>query len=286
MNDVANDTGMFSNRDGDLYFKRNGEITAFTDLSQAGHIHGASQITEETNKRFMTDAERSKLANLEINPGIKEVSDFYEAATTGVFAVQGNAAGGPMVGNLRFGTTGCLKIFYYTQTLPPSESETTPIPDRFLLKEFTVKRDDGTVFYFIRYEGITSDPSCRWIQILPMQTSEIQTAAKSSYDDYTETGKYYVFNVPGGPSFNSFPYFALLEVEVLPNGTIYQTVKNITSGIIAECEIHMRAFCSASYNHAEYWSQWVRIFPVSTPSETPSEPSVTPSTPPVIPVNE
>lgn len=259
-----------------------GEVGA----ASAIHNHPADQITDTDIKVMMTVAERSKLAELQINPGIKDISNFHEAATTGVFAVQGNAAGGPMVGNLRFGTTGCLKIFYYTQTLPPSESETTPIPDRFLLKEFTVKRDDGTVFYFIRYEGITSDPSCRWIQILPMQTSEIQTAAKSSYDDYTETGKYYVFNVPGGPSFNSFPYFALLEVEVLPNGTIYQTVKNITSGIIAECEIHMRAFCSASYNHAEYWSQWVRIFPVSTPSETPSEPSVTPSTPPVIPVNE
>ena len=109
---------------------------------------------------------------------------------------------------------------------------------------------------------------------LSTASNSIKNGNKASFNDYTETGKYYVYNVSNGPA-SITPltgYFVLLEVEALPNGAIYQTVKNAMSGSIGKLEIYMRCFCSDSLGVARYWSRWYRIFSeeeiITTPAPT------------------
>ncbi len=109
-----------------------------------------------------------------------------------------------------------------------------------------------------------------------LSNSTITNGDKASFDEYTQTGRYYVYNVSGGPAgINMGRYFVLLEVEVLPNGAIYQTVKSAATGNNGIFEIYMRCFCSDRLGVVTAWSRWYRIFseteiittaPITTPA--------------------
>lgn len=223
--DVATDTGMFSDSDGDLYFMQNGVKTTFADLSTAA---------------------------------VRLIADF-NTSDPGVYVVPGNAVGGPKPGDPLFQYLGFLSIFTYTP--PPNPGGT--MPTSLTLKEFNIKIDN-TLYQFVSPpSGMVED----WVQTLPLQ-NQVQTGTKASYNDYTETGKYYLFDVPDGPPTSG--YFVLLEVEVLPSGAIYQTVKDL-SGHRDDVISYVRA--CVGRNHTDpnrYWSEWqsaaLSLIPAGTKS--------------------
>ena len=108
-------------------------------------------------------------------------------------------------------------------------------------------------------------------------SNSIKNGDKASFDEYTEPGKYYVYDVSNGPISitGATGYFVLLEVEVLPSGVIYQTVRNAMTGGSGRLEIYMRCFCSDSLRGVNAWSRWYAIFseterittaPITTPA--------------------
>ena len=129
------------------------------------HKHAATDVTEDSTHRFMTDEERTKLKNLN-NSGfeIKEIDNFNDASTSGIYAVRGNALGGPKYNDPSFAYRGCLKVF--------SQSSGSPsIPSLFTLMEFTVKDNNGNTFYFIRFYGEINNTSEDWVQVVPTSPS-------------------------------------------------------------------------------------------------------------------
>ncbi len=132
----------------------------------ANHSHSADQISDTETKVMMTKAERSKLASFEVSSEIKKISNFYEANATGIYSVQGYAAGGPKFNDSNFASIGCLKVT--ENPAPPTSSDSPSIfLDYFLLKEFFVKRNDGAIFYFITFRGVTAEVNATWVQVFP-----------------------------------------------------------------------------------------------------------------------
>lgn len=127
--------------------------------------HSADMITDSTTKVMMTAAERSKLAGLN-SFEIKEISNFNEATSTGFYAVFGNAAGGPKPNDPSFADVGCLKVFCVDSPV----SGSTELTGVFKLMEFTVKNmNSGTTFYFIKFLAKINSTAEDWVQVIPAE---------------------------------------------------------------------------------------------------------------------
>ncbi|MDR1756104.1 MAG: hypothetical protein LBR65_03965 [Culturomica sp.] len=276
------------------------EKAGWNGKAAGSHRHPAGQIDEEEDRRFMTDAERVKVADTytkeetytrgEVNTGdagvlalakeyasqkIAEVigsspealNTLYELATalnndpnfaTSIMALIAGKADGwhqHTRAQITDFPTSLPASDVYDWAKQPGKPGYTPGEVGAATSDHN---HDDTYQPAGNYAPDVHRHNWNEIDAVPDFTDSIKPGTLPHYDQYIKSGKYHIpSTVPGGPRFYFTNDYVLLEVEVMPNGAIYQTVKSCcntswdsgtttTGEEYYQIEVFARAFCAYS----------------------------------------
>lgn len=255
--------------------------SALAAYALTSHTHTADSITETAARLFLTPAERATITAQGIQIGTLANYDSY--TETGKYYVF-DVPDGPNWQNAAY------FVLLEVEKLPNGGIYQTA-KCSYLEGYITIS---GNVENYSRvYAAFDNGNPTGWT---PWKSngngSDIQIGEKASYDDYTQTGKYYVYDVSNGPC-SEGSYFKSLEVEKFPNGVIFQTIKCPSSyyglGRDGMIYIYFRTYMGDDYFSDKFWTSWRQLNPCD-PSGTPIAPmsnsiplTACPSDTPVLP---